>query len=80
MYNKYIFIIKGGFDDGPMSDFSMPPPAMGGGAGKPAAFNGSTQVTIPKDVSDSFSVNGVTHKACVPKSIKNKNYLLIVKP
>jgi len=53
-----------------MSDFSMPPPAMGAGAGKPAAFNGSTQVTIPKDVSDSFSVNGVTHKACVPKNIK----------
>ncbi|XP_060871962.1 heterogeneous nuclear ribonucleoprotein K homolog isoform X1 [Metopolophium dirhodum] len=40
----------GGFDDGPMSDFSMPPPAMGAGAGKPAAFNGSTQVTIPKDL------------------------------
>lgn len=74
-YNKYSFIIKGGFDDGPMSDFSMPPPAMGTGTGKPAAFNGSTQVTIPKDVSDSFSVNGVTHKACVPKSIKNKNFL-----
>lgn len=70
MYNIYFFIIKGGFDDGPMSDFSMPPPAMGAGAGKPAAFNGSTQVTIPKDVSDSFSVEGVTHKACVPKSIK----------
>lgn len=69
MYNIYFFIIKGGFDDGPMSDFSMPPPAMGAGAGKPAAFNGSTQVTIPKDVSDSFSVDGVTHKACVPKSI-----------
>lgn len=49
----------------------MPPPAiMGAGAGKPAAFNGSTQVTIPKDVSDSFSVSGVKHKACVPKSIK----------
>lgn len=70
MYNIYFFIIKGGFDDGPMSDFSMPPPAMGAGAGKPAAFNGSTQVTIPKDVSDSFSADGVTHKACVPKSIK----------
>ncbi|XP_050535774.1 heterogeneous nuclear ribonucleoprotein K isoform X4 [Daktulosphaira vitifoliae] len=40
----------GGFDDGPMNDFSMPPPAMGGGGGKPAAFNGSTQVTIPKDL------------------------------
>jgi len=64
------FITKGGFDDGPMSDFSMPPPAMGAGAGKPAAFNGSTQVTIPKDVSDSFTVDGVMHKACVPKSIK----------
>lgn len=52
-----------------MSDFSMPPPAMGAGAGKPAAFNGSTQVTIPKDVSDSFNVDGVVHKACVPKNI-----------
>jgi len=40
-----------------MSDFSMPPPAMGAGTGKPAAFNGSTQVTIPKDVSDSFTVD-----------------------
>jgi len=53
-----------------MSDFSMPPPAMGAGAGKPAAFNGSTQVTIPKDVSDSFNVDGVVHKACVPKNMK----------
>lgn len=57
----------------------MPPPAMGAGAGKPAAFNGSTQVTIPKDVSDSFSVDGDAHKACVPKNIKIINSKFFLK-